>query len=275
MLNKKGEDERRASKPRRFIEERRIRSQLPLIYSLAHEIRTSKRHPVSTLFPLLDAITQSTESVLLLAKRERLRDIYAIGRMVYETTINACFILAKGPPAAERAWRHARQKGLRDLKRFVQFGEEIIRLDHSHADLALNDPAHQKLLAEFALKDGREDRNWTPENLNGRLKLIRETFGRSDSIGLAYGQFLYRHSSEMLHGTLFSSIFVYGATDPAGPPRTVGQLRAFRREQLRLVMLLLGVTLDSLIRILSKVTRRDDIAASAQRAYTQRRLTKR
>lgn len=256
-----------------YFEKRRVRSQLPLLWSLGHEAHQSENDLHGLLFPMLDAVSGSIESLLILARKDRIREMYAVSRMAYETSLNICFILAKGPDAATRAKRHAEQKAIRDLRRSVQFGDEILHLTHSAADEVLSDPRNQALLAEFALKNGAEDRNWTPENINQRLKIVRDKFGRPDSAGFAWSQFLYRHSSEMLHGTLFSALLAYGATEINGPPKTVGELRKRRREQARLILYLTGVFLDSLIRILAGEMKRADISKKAKLAYSRGRLT--
>jgi len=267
-----------SSKPtqrRRPLEERRIRAQISLIYELAKDACVTKQKAINTIFPLLDGIAKTSESILLLSRKDRIRDVYVLGRMAYETALNVCFIVGQGDVMAERAWRHAKQKTIRDLKRAIQFGDEFIRVEYSGADGIINDPAHKMLLGEFSTKNGKENRDWTPENITERLRSVRDRYGRKDSIGLAWGQFLYRHSSEITHGTLFSGLFVLGATQPGGPPKTVRQLRAFRVKEVRFVLLLLGATFDSLICILSKELNRKDIIKKERRAYRQGRLTKR
>ncbi len=52
------------------------------------------------------------------------RGDYVIARVVYETSVNACFILAAGDEMAERAWRHLKQKSIRDLDRDFYIADE-------------------------------------------------------------------------------------------------------------------------------------------------------
>ncbi|MDD5657387.1 MAG: hypothetical protein PHF00_09065 [Elusimicrobia bacterium] len=140
-------------------------------------------------------------------------------------------------------------------------------MDCEGADGILNTPECQKLFAEFSHRNGRENRQWTHENIDARLRDIRERFGRHSSVGLAFGQFLYGHASEMLHGTLFSAVFVYGVAQPSGPPKSVRVLRAFRQEQIRLVLLLVGATLHALILIFSSTIGNDKLAKRAELLY--------
>ena len=82
-----------------------------------------------------------------------------------------------------------------------------------------------------------------------KARSICACFGSDEAIGLIYGLLLYRHSSDIAHGTLFGALFGYGATDPSGPPKSLGDLECFRHDQLRLVLMLVGFSLNSLIRI--------------------------
>jgi hypothetical protein len=80
------------------------------------------------MFPMLDAIEESTGSLLELVRTRRIRDCYVIARVIFETSVNACFLLAAGEEMAERAWRHVKQKSLRDLDRTFHIAEEKMTL---------------------------------------------------------------------------------------------------------------------------------------------------
>lgn len=246
-----------------------IEGQLELVKRLwsAAKVSPSKSH--SPLFPLLDAIQESTETLVNLARNSRdVRDAYVIARVVYETAVNACFILAKGEAIAERAWRHARQKSLRDLDRIVQVADKTLRFRWSGADQALSDPENQRLLQEFTSSSGRELSAWTPESIRERVDVVCQRFGYTTTEGMIYGLLLYRHSSEIAHGTLFGALFVYGATDPSGPPRSIETLQAFRTDQFRLILMLIGFSISSLTSIVGSELSQADIVTESQRIET-------
>jgi hypothetical protein len=69
------------------------------------------------MYPLLDAVDESLDTLLMLVPEERMRDAYVLSRVVYETALNACYILASGDEMAHRAWGHSKQKAVRDLCR--------------------------------------------------------------------------------------------------------------------------------------------------------------
>jgi hypothetical protein len=235
-----------------------VTDQLSILNTLLPALRESSEKVHTPLYPLLDAIQESTQTLLDLSRDGRkVRDSYVIARVVYETCVNACFISAGGEAIAERAWRHARQKSLRDLERHIKIADKEMRITHSNASFAFADPANQHLLKEFTSRSGKEIRKWTPENIQKRLESIFARFGSDKADGFFWGILLYRHSSDIAHGTLFGALFCYGATDPKGHPKSIAELQAFRREQFLLILMLVGSTLCSTIRILGSELNQD------------------
>jgi hypothetical protein len=48
---------------------------------------------------------------------------------------------------------------------------------------------------------------------------------------------VYRHSSEVLHGTLFGAMHFFGMTSPAGEPRTLPQAKDYIGQQRMMILL--------------------------------------
>jgi Family of unknown function (DUF5677) len=210
------------------------------------------------MFPMLDAIQESTGTLLDLVRLRRMRDCYVIARVIDETTVNACYLLAGGDEMAERAQRHMKQKSLRDLDRSFYIADEKMPLKWDGADEILNAPENQELLREFTSRTGREITAWTDENVPERLKVIHARYGKA-SRNLYWALLLYRHASEIAHGGLFGVLFSWGATEPPGP-RTVQDIRTFRDSNLRHIMMLTGSALNSLAQIVALELGYDDLA---------------
>jgi hypothetical protein len=213
------------------------------------------------MFPMLDAIEESTGTLLDLVLLRRMLDCYVIARVIYETSVNACFVLAAGDEMAERATRHLKQKSLRDLDRTFYIADEKMSLKWSGADEALGDPENQQLLQEFTSRKGREITAWTDENVPERLKVIHERYGKA-SRKLYWALLLYRHASEIVHGSLFGVLFPWVATEPSSP-RSVEDIRKFRESNLRHVMMLTGSALNSLIQIVAHDLGHRELAESS------------
>src|SRR3954468_24982163 len=97
-----------------------LKGQLELLESVKPLIQAATGVKWEVAFPLIHSIQDSTKSLLMLAQFERNRDCYVIGRTVFETVVNLCFILGSPDEVAGRAKRHALQKSYRDLNR--EFG---------------------------------------------------------------------------------------------------------------------------------------------------------
>ncbi len=217
---------------------------------LREAVRTAAPSPeFNTIFLLIDAIQESTNTLLGLVAGRRLRDAFVIARVIYETAINACFVLAGGSEVAERAWRHARQKALRDLDRRIKVGGEGFQLRWSGAESVLSDPENRRLLEEFTSKAGREMSAWTTEGVTKRLETILGAYPITQCNGFLWGLLLYRHASEIAHGSLFGALYCYGATDARGLPRSFQDLLRFQDEQCQFILLLVGSSLRSLVQI--------------------------
>ena len=252
-----------------------IRSQRDLLAAITSACRTRDSRSHSTVYAILDAAVGSTDTLIALAAEHNIRDGYVICRVIYETLVNCCFIVALGDSAAELAWRHARQKALRDLDRTLEIaGKEAMKVRWSGADAALARPENQELLAEFTSKGGREITSWTPESVKERLELIYKRFGEDPTRGMLFGLVLYRHASEIAHGTLYGALFVLGATDPKGPPKSIEDLRDYRIDHSRMLLMLTAFAIESTVLVFAEeldLPKIAEEAREAQRKFSERR----
>src|SRR5205807_4645398 len=134
----------------------------------------------------------------------------------FEAIVNTCFIMAEGKAAADRARRHAHQKSYRDLDR--EICGTGLRLVSTAKDEQASNPGLQADLALFTHRNGRENIQWTDENIPERIATIERKYGRASATGLRFALFaIYRHSSEIAHGSLFGALFSLGLTLPGTP----------------------------------------------------------
>ena len=177
---------------------------------------------------LLHGTGVSARSVLKLSSANdfSVRDGYSITRSIVETSANISFILAEGRSAADLAIRHAEQKAFRDLRRESEAGGwrfEMKWLGEVSSDQLTR---LSGLAAEFTTRSGRERTAWTEKNLAQRLADIGHRFGQNPVVSLHSAVLLnYRHASEILHGSYFGALFVWGVTKPGKEPSTPDDLR--------------------------------------------------
>jgi hypothetical protein len=188
---------------------------------------------------MLQAAGSSSNTIAQLSDAPGLqtRDCYSIARSVVEIAVNICYIFAEGAAAAELAQRHARQKAYRDLVRESKIGDSRIRLECAGRPAASSIEGMEAQIAEFTAKGGRE-KGWMDASIDDRIEAVGKRFGGSVLSRLHFARFMvYRHSSEVLHGTLFSAIYFFGATTPTGEPRTLEQTTDFIGQQHMMILL--------------------------------------
>jgi hypothetical protein len=212
-----------------------------------HEARSC-----DVVFPLLHSIADANRSVLLLAANGSMRGCYVMARVSFEAIVNTCFILCQGEDAAERARCHARQKAFRDLDREIDINGMGFRLVCTAKDERAADMNLQESVAMFTSKKGREITQWTEENVQQRIEAIDRRHGLSASRSLMFALFsIYRHGSEIAHGSLFGALYSLGLTLPGGP-RTAEELDRFRNSSVACLLWFLGKSIDSLVYVLEQ-----------------------
>lgn len=149
-----------------------------------------------------------------------IRDAFPLARSIIEGVVNICFIMAEGVEAAQKASRHAEVRAFRDLKRTWEIAGMSLSVSHS-GELSPTEVARlEAMLPEFTTKRGSE-RDWTDKTLKQRLETIALRFSSSTMTVLNASAFnIYRHASEIVHGSYFSACFFWGLTLPGRPRPT-------------------------------------------------------
>lgn len=173
------------------------------------------KYLIDTVIMMIQAIGVSMNSIYRLSENTEmtLRDCFPIARSIIETVVNIAFIMAGGEDAAKRAQRHALQKYYRDLNRRAKFGEISIDIQYTGSFDPTTIPELQEAIDEFTTNQGRERRSWTPESIDQRIEIIRLKYGDKIATGLIAGRFsIYRHASEIIHGTHFGTRYFWQPT---------------------------------------------------------------
>jgi hypothetical protein len=167
------------------------------------------------------SILRLTEEIGLQA-----RDGYPIARSVVESAINIAFVMAEGEPVASRAKRHAQQKSFRDLNRTSTIAGQTFTLGWSGQLDPIEIKRLTALAEEFSTKAGREKRDWIDRSVDDRIATVARRFGEQTSTLIHAAMLMvYRHASEILHGTYFAALFFWGVTRPGERPATADDLR--------------------------------------------------
>jgi hypothetical protein len=115
-----------------------------------------------------------------------------------------------------------------------------------------SDPRVQAAVAAFTTKKGREITQWTPENVEERIKAVGTKHGPRAEGGLMFGLFaIYRHGSEIAHGSLFGALYSLGLTLPGGD-ESGNDLDRYIRMNLSTLLWFVGRSVNSLIYVIDR-----------------------
>lgn len=197
-------------------------------------------------------VSESARSLILLIENERYRDAHVVGRTIFFGALNACFSCSEGTSSAERAYRYATQKLLRDQKRKIKIADLEMNIEAYVPPEIEEDAQMKKAIQEFTGRKGHERRSWTDETVDLQILAIREKYGLS--IGRAFllvRALVYRPASEIAHGTLYGSVWADGVTVPYSSFRREKSLNS---KQFNVDMLLYAICecVCALIQILAK-----------------------
>jgi hypothetical protein len=113
-----------------------------------------------------------------------------------------------------------------------------------------SNPELQAALAEFTSKKGREITSWTPETVQEQIETIDARYGKRISTNLQFALMsIYRHESDIAHGTFFGALFALGLTSPSGPPKSPEELQIHQRQNLSMLLMMLGLATSALIMV--------------------------
>jgi hypothetical protein len=174
------------------------------------ELRQQK-DVVEVVAMLVQGMGVSCHSIVKLTQPRdmAIRDCFGIARSICETGINVAYIISGGSEKASRAKQHALQKAYRNASRSWNINDNLFQMKSEKFPVPDEFPELREALAAFTTRRGRELTDWTPDNIEARLNFIEEK-SKGASLGLASSFYsIYRHASEILHGTYFGVVYFW------------------------------------------------------------------
>ncbi|GAB5522867.1 MAG: hypothetical protein Roseis2KO_07390 [Roseivirga sp.] len=212
--------------------------QLGVIEGSFKKLMESDDEMALNLYTLYFSVYNSCQSILILTPHYQVRDIYLTCRTIFELTLNIGYIASSGIESLSKAQRHMQQKAYRDLQRELNIESiglvtKSLGLENFEVSSSL-----QQSLEEFTTKKGFEIRSWTGENVFKKIEVISDRYGDKVRDMLKIGLFnIYRHASEIAHGTLFSLFYIIGSTTMRDRPKDTKELLRFHRQHISLLIL--------------------------------------
>ena len=166
------------------------------------------------------SLVKLTDDVGLSAK-----DGYPLARTIIEGAINIAYLMASDPEVSRKAQRHAEVRAFRDLSREESLGGWAINVGYQGQIPATEVQRLEAMAAEFTSAKGRE-KDWTDLSVRQRLDVASVAFKNTALLSLNVSAFnIYRHASEVMHGSYYGALMIWGVTVP-GPHKT--EADAFR-----------------------------------------------
>lgn len=168
-------------------------------------LKSDKKHS-EELFLLLLSISDSLSTLSILSKINKMRDCYAISRMIYETTINVLYIAATNFEAMDEMIKYTEEKSKHESTRSIAIDKEAVFFafdkEKGHiVGFSKDNP--------FKMKG--DPRNWTNVNIERRINTINKKYGDTVSRFLQLSHLtIYRTSSDIIHGTLYGARHMLG-----------------------------------------------------------------
>ena len=190
-----------------------INKSIELLEKVHKQIHGNKDGTLVAFALLSNGIIDSSKTISTLIASNRLRDAYIISRPIFEHCLNIGYFSVMGEEMIEKAYNHSLSKTYRDLRRKVEIGDIKFSIGLSEE---IKVDVHDRLenaLKEFTNKKGHEIRSWSSDNTFRKIKLITEKYGKG--IGFPFSlclYYIYRHSSEIIHGSIFGAMFSLGMT---------------------------------------------------------------
>lgn len=222
-----------------------LQEQQKVIESAFKKLMKSDDELVLHLYTLLFSIYNSCNSVLILTPHYQVRDIFLTARTIFELTLNLGYISAEGKSTLAKAQRHMHQKTYRDLERQLNIESMNLSVKTLGLENLEIDKSLQEALDEYTSQKGLEVRSWTGENVFRKIDIISKKYGQKVKDILNIGLYnIYRHASEIAHGTLFGLFYIIGATSLNQRPKDTHELLFFHRQHLTLTIITICMLIE-------------------------------
>lgn len=230
-----------------------LNKQLKVIESSFKKLMKSNDEMTLNLYTLYFSIYNSCQSVLILTPHYQVRDIYLTSRTIFELTLNIGYIASTGKESLKKAQSHLNQKSYRDLERELNIESiGLVAKSMGLENFKISEEL-QKSLDDFTTKKGFEVRSWTGENVFKKIEIISEKHGSKIQDILKIGLFnIYRHASEIAHGTLFGLFYIIGSTSMKKRPQNTNELLNFHRQHITLLIISICLLIEANLTILNE-----------------------
>ncbi len=221
----------------------------------------------TVLAPMLLCLCEDQQAFSLAVTSHHGRLAMISARAIFECSVNAMRIAVGGLETARLAQRHAAQKTFRDLDRRQEIAGSVVGVRHPMADAAVPPPL-VAAISEFSTKSGKEKRDWLDESIEEKLALIAgsESPARATCFSMAILG-IYRHSSEILHGSFCGAIYSLGEDVRLTAGHIAADPRPKRRtERLGIAIQSVTIMYSEAVQVIARILEAPELARESREA---------
>lgn len=202
------------------------------------------------MFLLLLGISDSLESLSILSKINKMRDCYAISRMVYETTLNVLYIASTDFKEMKTMIDYTDTKSKKSSARSISTDKETV-------SSIFNGNTYEIRFSKDNPIDMKGDpRNWTNQKISNRINQINKKYGDTVSRFLQLSHLnIYRTSSDIIHGTLFGMRYALGIINQKDSKFTIESMTTHEFNSIAVLLLSISQCIYSIIYSFNKEIR--------------------
>ncbi len=205
------------------------------------------------LFLLMLGISDSLESLSILSKINKMRDCYAISRMIYETVINVLYISATNFEAMECMIKYTEEKSKHDSARSIVTDKETVFMTFDGEKHSVGFTKNNPIKMKGDPRDWTKKGNGKSVNIESRITIINKKYGDIVSRFLQLAHLtIYRTSSDIIHGTLYGSRHMLGIVNKKDNDFSVEKMIAHRHRVIITLMLSVSQCIYSIIYAFNK-----------------------
>lgn len=238
----------------------------------------TKSSPFYVIQPVIQNVMSEVDSLRLLALHGMVQGVYVLSRTIIETIINVLFIMSAEQDLEEKAIKHSIQKSYRDWSRYISLEALPLELgpviefdldDFHELDKPIRDFI-EGAVEEYTTNKGKEERKWTPESIDKKIEVISNNFGAVIGEGLQFSSFMiYRHASEIIHGTLFGAVYCLGLTTPGRSPRSKEEIIIYKSHLISTNLEVIGVTLFHFISCIAQSYNKPEFTKRGEKVLSE------
>lgn len=221
------------------------------------------------LTQMLLMVHEDARAVHIASQTFQLRAQLVLCRALFETCVNTMRLIAGGEKIADEMIQHANQKFFRDRDRVSEI-EGGWRIQTAVDNGASIPPDVVEMMAKFTSKSGREKTSWIEESIEDKIAAIATMGDHFATFCIQQALMgIYRHSSEVLHGTYYGALFSLGLGITPIPDKGSDPKPAVRRERCTIALHSAAEVLSCTVRFAARAVDSPQFGIESQKALTE------